>query len=467
MVKEEIEWNRPPAKWNVEVTPEEYSAYYKSHIFPYFKKRIPQLELNNFIMSWLPLIAIGSFFIQIFLYFSVLPNLMISSSTASSTLTSSDAIWRGMLSIFVTVAITSFAYFTYSKEVSWENYFPSVIEKSINFIHPNLDYNARDYITFKDISASKIFSHIGSSEFDSMQRAGGIPTNHSTIKISKGEDLISGKVGDTTIAFSEVSFFHVPKASLRRGQLARDLAVGVASLAAEVLVNVAIHTASLSLGSGTARGIEVASRPSEVKFFSGVFAIVDFNKDFQCETFVIPKSSYMLNIKHSELSSNPELELENLGFEKFFNVYTNSQVGARYILTPVLMEQIMSFTSKFYYSKRHGNVFFSFVNSKMYIAVETYGIVDECQTGSERETRSHLDPKTLFQKAELEELKTGKVPKFVQNYYFDTTNFVGIVKDFDLNTRIWSKQLKKNEISKDTIYNLDGTVAYNLSHDKS
>ena len=26
---------------------------------------------------------------------------------------------------------------------------------------------------------------------------------------------------------------------------------------------------------------------------------------------------------------------------------------------------------------------------------------------------------------------------------------------------------KKNEISKDTIYNLDGTVAYNLSHDKS
>ncbi len=106
------------------------------------------------------------------------------------------------------------------------------------------------------------------------------------------------------------------------------------------------------------------------------------------------------------------IKLEDPEFEKLFAVYGDDQVTARYLLTPGLMQKMTE------YRLRTGkNVYFSFADSKLFIAVSY--------------TKNLFEPK-LF----------GALVDFnlIKEYYSDLELAAGVVEEFDLNTRIWSKE---------------------------
>jgi hypothetical protein len=82
-----------------------------------------------------------------------------------------------------------------------------------------------------------------------------------------------------------------------------------------------------------------------VVIFRGIIARLDFNKNFQGHTIVVPDAeSKILGglFGESETRRRKELaRLENVEFERLYSVYCTDQQECRYILTPKLMELIM------------------------------------------------------------------------------------------------------------------------------
>ena len=82
-----------------------------------------------------------------------------------------------------------------------------------------------------------------------------------------------------------------------------------------------------------------------VIIFRGVVARLDFNKNFQGHTVVVPDAeSKILGglFGQSEKRKAKRLvQLENPDFEGQFSVYSSNDQEARYLLTPKMMELIM------------------------------------------------------------------------------------------------------------------------------
>jgi hypothetical protein len=82
-----------------------------------------------------------------------------------------------------------------------------------------------------------------------------------------------------------------------------------------------------------------------VIIFRGLIIRLDFNKNFQGHTVVVPDAeSKILAGLFGESESRKQKEicrLENVDFEKLFSVYGSNQQEARYLLTPKMMELIM------------------------------------------------------------------------------------------------------------------------------
>jgi len=106
------------------------------------------------------------------------------------------------------------------------------------------------------------------------------------------------------------------------------------------------------------------------------------------------------------------IKLENPEFEKYFVVYGSDQIESRYILSPSFMERLVT------YRKKVGSqVYFSFVNSYIFIAIPT--------------KRNLFEPNLLKNLTDFNHIKT---------YFEDLSLLIGAVEDLNLNTRIWSKQ---------------------------
>ena len=105
------------------------------------------------------------------------------------------------------------------------------------------------------------------------------------------------------------------------------------------------------------------------------------------------------------------MKLESPEFEKEFAVYSNDQVGARYILSNNMMERLVEFKNK-----TNEKVYLSFVDSKVYVAISI--------------------EKDLF---EPPRFKPVNDISLVQEFFDDMNLAIGIVDDLNLNTRIWSK----------------------------
>ena len=88
---------------------------------------------------------------------------------------------------------------------------------------------------------------------------------------------------------------------------------------------------------------DVGSGKNRRTVFDGVIIKLNMNKNFTSHTVVKPNS-----LMH--ISPNSELhhtELEDPEFNKKFDVYTNDDVDARYLLTPTFMERLKKMKTAF------------------------------------------------------------------------------------------------------------------------
>ena len=103
---------------------------------------------------------------------------------------------------------------------------------------------------------------------------------------------------------------------------------------------------------GTHRGVNmeileskfyIGSGKNRRKVFKGVIVKLDMNKNFTSHTVIAPDTLLHLSpkthLKHTTL--------EDVQFEKKFDVFTNDEVDARYLITPTFMERLKAMKTAF------------------------------------------------------------------------------------------------------------------------
>ena len=143
---------------------------------------------------------------------------------------------------------------------------------------------------------------------------------------------------------------------------------------------------------------------TDVKFH-GVLFVADFHKRLNCEVRVCHKNSR--NLRRYGQRAN----MDDVKFEEFFDVYTTDQVGARYALTPLLMQRLTEV-----YLRLGSQINAVLREDKIYVAIETW--------------RDNFEPRidcSLKQDATIE------------LYVDEIGALVGIVSELNLNRKIWSE----------------------------
>jgi len=154
-----------------------------------------------------------------------------------------------------------------------------------------------------------------------------------------------------------------------------------------------------------------------ITIFRGLFIHADFNKNFAGSTFVLPDTAERLlgalGQSLQKFSSRGDLvKLENPEFEKLFVVYSSDQVEARYILTPSMMEAMVNLYRRF-----DGEIYFSFVGSRVYFA-NSFNVA-LFEPNIFRSGVNYSDVKEMFD-------------------LFGMTSV--LIQELNLNTRIWTKK---------------------------
>lgn len=162
-----------------------------------------------------------------------------------------------------------------------------------------------------------------------------------------------------------------------------------------------------------------ATHTSWHTIFKGLFFVGDFNKQIKGTTVVLPDvaerlfgglGKFLQSIQ--KLGRYPELiTLEDPAFEKYFVVYGDDQDEARYILTPNLMERIVSFR------ERTGQkIRLSFRGENVYVAIPSDYDMFEASVF-----------RTLWSKS------------LIKSYVDDMAMAIGVVEELNLNRRVWTK----------------------------
>ncbi len=230
-----------------------------------------------------------------------------------------------------------------------------VVSKIVNLINPEYNYNSDKHISSTDFVASKLFKK----------------TPHRC----KGDDYISGQIEKTDFEFSELKAQY-KTVTTEDGKRKEEW-----------------HT-----------------------IFQGLFFHANFNKHIQGTTFVLPDTAERLfgklGQKLQKMSNRGELvKLENPAFEKEFVVYSSNQQEARYILTPTMMEAMVSIRQNYKLKMS-----FSFIGERVYCAVEF--------------------KKGLFEpRIKKSGVNFSDVEEMFQLFGLIET----IIHEMNLNTRIWTK----------------------------
>ena len=226
-----------------------------------------------------------------------------------------------------------------------------IVTEIVKLINPEYKYDAYKYIHLDDFNASNIFKQA---------------------KMCRGDDEIKGRVGQVPFHFSEINAGSTPNNN----------------------PNAKIKSV-----------------------FKGLFFYADFNKELSGETYVLPDKAEKLLGKlgqqfQSDRKKGELVKLENIEFEKNFVVFSSSQIEARYVLTPVMMEAITKI-KKQYQLDFH----FSFKGSRVNCAISF--------------------KKGLF---EPQVIKNGASFADVKYIYTLFELIETIINEMNLNTRIWTKK---------------------------
>lgn len=151
--------------------------------------------------------------------------------------------------------------------------------------------------------------------------------------------------------------------------------------------------------------------------FHGLFFHLDFNKALKGLTIVQPEG-----VTTCELGSRDgltKIELESPTFESKFAVYTSDAVEARYILTPGMMEQLLSLRER-----ADKPIFLAFKNNRAYLAIH-FG-------------------RALFEPSVASTTSLEAIEEMAE--HFGLAEFV--VHELGLNTRIWTKDVDESLLAR-------------------
>jgi hypothetical protein len=247
-----------------------------------------------------------------------------------------------------------------------DRYKEQVVRRVVQALNPELSYSPHGSISRADFDTADFFRE--------------------DIDRFRGEDLVEGRIGETTIRFSEL---HVEDKRQR--------------------------------GTGKNR------RTEWVTVFMGLFVVVDFPKRFKGRTIVLPDTAQRFlggigqTLQSMNFTRGQLIKLEDPEFERLFVVYSDDQIEARYLLSTSLMQRILDLRSKLGHP-----LYLSFANDRLYLAIPS--------------NRNRLEPIPLLQM-----LSYGRAPATeeavlarIGEYVTDLTTVLGIVDELNLNRRIWS-----------------------------
>jgi len=235
-----------------------------------------------------------------------------------------------------------------------------VIGKVVGFFDPSLTYEATGAVSSGHFVNSQMFNRR--------------PDRYS------GEDRVHGVMGKTRINFSEVHAEYKQVTYDSKGRRTESW-----------------HT-----------------------IFKGLFFVGDFNKEIKGTTVVHPdvaerllgRVGKMLQSFSTVLGSSELIKLEDPEFEKYFVVYGDDQVEARYILTPNLMRRILEFRKV----TGHG-LHLSFRGQNVYVGISS--------------DHDMFEPRVF---------RTVWSKRLIKSYVADMAMAMGVVEELNLNRRIWTKR---------------------------
>jgi hypothetical protein len=228
----------------------------------------------------------------------------------------------------------------------------------VDTIHPGMSYSPNSGVSIGEFEKSRLYlTH---------------PDRY------RCEDYFQGEIGKTSIRFSEV---HAEKKHESRDSHGRK-------------------------------------STSYTTIFRGLFFVVDFNKHFSGETYILADNSegifgrFARKLQKWNWSRPDLIELEDPEFEKVFKVFSTDQVEGRYIVTPHFMRLLLDLKTK-----AGATPCISFLDNAVYVAIP--------------------NSKDFFEfKFSQSLLDDGALKSLVDQLQFCTS----IVDDLELNTRIWSKE---------------------------
>lgn len=96
--------------------------------------------------------------------------------------------------------------------------------------------------------------------------------------------------------------------------------------------------------------------------FGGVLVVADYDSEFTGRTVVLPKSD------KRTFPDVEQVQLEDVEFNKYFNVFSSNQIEARFLLTTAFMERLLMFAKnnnyKVYCAFEKGKVYIGLANKK-------------------------------------------------------------------------------------------------------
>ncbi|ELS01819.1 cytochrome c biogenesis factor [Xenococcus sp. PCC 7305] len=292
-----------------------------------------------------------------------------------------------------------------------------IIEKIVNFIDSN---NTLDY-------ASHLFlldQHHTEACFRHSQL---FNKNTEIPNFLEQEDCIYGKVGDTDIFFAEILVERTSSLKERFTANLSDLSPKIGSnnpvirtcwQTFSLILNTILYLIVLVIKLEQTESIrqkkpypsELTYKPSKTKIFRGLFFVAKFPKKFESRIFILPKT--FTNKIYKQSWRGQTIRLEDPELNQMFDIYGDSQLESRFILSTSLMNRLVNFQKK-----ANRKVHISFVDGHVCIAIRYH--------------HNLFEPKIFTSMLSFAPLR---------EYFESLQLMIGIVQDLNLNQKIWQTE---------------------------
>jgi len=221
----------------------------------------------------------------------------------------------------------------------------------------------------------------------------------------EGEDYVKGKIGTIDVEFFEITFF--------KKQINYTKTIG-GCLLSIILIPIIIIK-NIFTGDNDSPDDTIVGIVEEINiFFSGFFMHADFHKEFNGKIFMLPKKNDRLKDKLYEMldpKTLSKINVENPFINDKYNIYTSDVQTGYYVLSPNLIDRIHTISES-----EKALPIVSFINGKMYFIIPW--------------------DKNFFKASITTKIKDGD---YFIPYINEINSFEKIIKDLNLDTRIWTK----------------------------